>query len=143
MSKEPIDKQLVKVTEMEKDIDNAKGELYARYPDVFEQIKIIEEQSKELDKLKEAIKQRLIDEDDFDAHEIGDFVVSVSAVAKIKVVDIDKVPDDFKEVKTVVNEKKAREYLKLMHRPPEGCVDNSFYRLNWRDTSKNKKKESL
>ena len=69
-------------------------------------------------------------------HEVGDLKVSLSAVAKVKVVDIDKVPAEFKEVKTVVKEKKAQEYLKIMGECPEGLEDNSYYRLNWKYSKK-------
>ena len=81
---------------------------------------------------KDAVKAKLIENKDFDLHEVGDLRVSVSAVANVKVVDMDKVPADFKEVKTVADIKKAKEYLKVMKRVPEGFEDTSFYRLNWR-----------
>lgn len=132
MPTESVDTQLVKVAQMEMLAAEALEALHSEYPDVFKRIEEIQKQNEGVQKLKDAIKQRLIEEKDFDLHEIGNLSVSLSAVAKVKLVDIDQVPEDFKETKTVLKEKKAREYLKLMHRAPAGCEDNSFYRLNWK-----------
>ena len=122
--------QVISVTENE--LDNQLKTLERQNPDVFKQIKAIEKAREEVQKLKDAVKAKLIEEKDFDLHEVGNLRVSVSAVANVKVVDMDKVPEDFKEVKTVADTKKAKEYLKVMKRVPEGFEDASFYRLNWR-----------
>ena len=122
--------QVISVTENE--LDNQLKTLERQNPDVFKQIKAIEKAREEVQKLKDAVKAKLIEDKDFDLHEVGNLRVSVSAVANVKVTDIDKVPDDFKEVKTVADTKKAKEYLKVMKRVPEGFEDASFYRLNWR-----------
>ena len=122
--------QVISVTENE--LDNQLKTLERQNPDVFKQIKAIEKAREEVQKLKDAVKNKLIENKDFDLHEVGNLRVSVSAVANVKVVDMDKVPEDFKEVKTVADIKKAKEYLKVMKRVPEGFEDTSFYRLNWR-----------
>ena len=122
--------QVISVTENE--LDNQLKALERQNPDVFKQIKAIEKAREEVQKLKDAVKAKLIENKDFDLHEVGNLRVSVSAVANVKVVDMDKVPEDFKEVKTVADTKKAKEYLKVMKRVPEGFEDTSFYRLNWR-----------
>ena len=122
--------QVISVTENE--LDNQLKTLERQNPDVFKQIKAIEKAREEVQKLKDAVKNKLIENKDFDLHEVGNLRVSVSAVANVKVVDMDKVPEDFKEVKTVADTKKAKEYLKVMKRVPEGFEDTSFYRLNWR-----------
>lgn len=122
--------QVISVTENE--LDNQLKTLERQNPDVFKQIKAIEKAREEVQKLKDAVKAKLIENKDFDLHEVGNLRVSVSAVANVKVVDMDKVPEDFKEVKTVADTKKAKEYLKVMKRVPEGFEDTSFYRLNWR-----------
>ena len=122
--------QVISVTENE--LDNQLKTLERQNPDVFKQIKAIEKAREEVQKLKDAVKAKLIEDKDFDLHEVGNLRVSVSAVANVKVVDMDKVPEDFKEVKTVADTKKAKEYLKVMKRVPEGFEDASFYRLNWR-----------
>lgn len=124
--------QVISVTENE--LDNQLKTLERQNPDVFKQIKAIEKAREEVQKLKDAVKAKLIENKDFDLHEVGNLRVSVSAVANVKVVDMDRVPEDFKEVKTVADTKKAKEYLKVMKRVPEGFEDTSFYRLNWRIT---------
>lgn len=127
-----VAKEIMTISTAESELDNQLKALERQNPDVFKQIKAIENARAEVQKLKDAVKNKLIENKDFDLHEVGSLRVSVSAVANVKVTDIDKVPDDFKEVKTVADTKKAKEYLKVMKRVPEGFEDTSFYRLNWR-----------
>lgn len=127
-----ITRQIKDIAVAESELDDQLKALERQNPDVFKQIKAIESARAEVQKLKDAVKAKLIADKDFDLHEVGQLRVSVSAVANVKVVDMDKVPDDFKEVKTVADTKKAKEYLKVMKRVPEGFEDASFYRLNWR-----------
>lgn len=132
MPEDNITKEIKAISVSESELDNQLKTLERQNPDVFKQIRAIEQARAEVQKLKDAVKAKLIENKDFDLHEVGDLRVSVSAVANVKVVDMDKVPDDFKEVKTVADTKKAKEYLKIMKRVPEGFEDTSFYRLNWR-----------
>ena len=134
MPEDNIAKEIMAISTTESELDNQLKALERQNPDVFKQIKAIEQARAEVQKLKDAVKAKLIENKDFDLHEVGDLRVSVSAVANVKVVDIDQVSDDFKEVKTVADIKKAKEYLKVMKRVPEGFEDASFYRLNWRIT---------
>lgn len=131
-----ISNELVAIHKQEMEVETALTTLQEQYPEAFAQMKQIEDAQKKVQELKDAVKAKLIENKDFDLHEVGDLKVSLSAVAKVKVIDIDKVPDDFKEVKTVVKEKKAQEYLKVMGRAPEGLEDNSYYRLNWKYNKK-------
>lgn len=131
-----ISSDIAIIEKHEMDVENALSALQEQYPDVFQKIKAIEDARKDVQVLKDAVKAKLIENRDFDLHEVGDLKVSLSAVAKVKVVDIDKVPAEFKEVKTVVKEKKAQEYLKVMGECPEGLEDNSYYRLNWKYSKK-------
>ena len=132
MPEDNMTKEIKAISVSESELDNQLKTLERQNPDVFKQIRAIEQARAEVQKLKDAVKAKLIENKDFDLHEVGDLRVSVSAVANVKVVDMDKVPDDFKEVKTVADTKKAKEYLKIMKRVPEGFEDTSFYRLNWR-----------
>lgn len=127
-----IDSELVQIAEKEKGAEQALAQLHAEYPQVFEQMANIENAYAEVQKLKDAVKEKLIASEDFDLHRIGKLRVSVSKTAKVKVKDIDAVPDDFKSTEVVANEKKAREYLKVMGELPKGFEDASFYRLNWK-----------
>ena len=129
---ESLDKELSEIAVREASVEDQLVALQTQYPDVFKQIKAIEDAKQEVQRLKDAVKARLVADQDFDLHEVGDLSVSVSAVAKVKVADIDKVPDDFKEEMVVANEKKAQEYLKVMGKLPEGFTDASYYRLNWK-----------
>lgn len=127
-----LDKELSEIAVREASVDDQLVALQTQYPDVFKQIKAIEDAKQEVQRLKDAVKARLVANQDFDLHEVGDLSVSVSAVAKVKVVDIDKVPEEFKDEMVVANEKKAQEYLKVMGKLPEGFTDASYYRLNWK-----------
>lgn len=127
-----LDKELSEIAVREASVDDQLVALQTQYPDVFKQIKAIEDAKQEVQRLKDAVKARLVANQDFDLHEVGDLSVSVSAVAKVKVVDIDKVPEEFKDEMVVANEKKAQEYLKVMGKLPDGFTDASYYRLNWK-----------
>ena len=129
---ESLDKELSEIAVREASVEESLVALHEQYPDVFKQIEAIETAKQEVQRLKDAVKARLIADQDFDLHEVGDLSVSVSAVAKVKVVDINKVPDEFKDEMVVANEKKAQEYLKVMGKLPEGFSDASYYRLNWK-----------
>lgn len=132
MPETEISNEIVAIQNKEMEVEKALSLLQEQYPEAFAQLRAIEDAQKRVQELKDSVKAKLIEQKDFDLHEVGDLKVSLSAVAKVKVIDIDKVPDDFKEVKTVVKEKKAQEYLKVMGRVPEGLEDNSYYRLNWK-----------
>lgn len=136
MPEDNLNNEIMAIQEQEWEVEKALSTLQEQYPDAFAQMKQIEEAQKKVQALKDAVKAKLIEDKDFDLHEVGDLKVSLSAVAKVKVVDMDKVPDDFKEVKTVLKEKKAQEYLKVMGKCPEGLEDNSYYRLNWKYSKK-------
>lgn len=129
---ESLDEQMSEIAVKEASVEGQLIALQEQYPDVFKQIEAIETAKQEVQRLKDAVKARLIADQDFDLHEVGDLSVSVSAVAKVKVVDIDQVPDDFKDEMVVANEKKAQEYLKVMGKLPDGFADASYYRLNWK-----------
>ena len=129
---EDLDKELSAIAVREQTVEESLVKLQTEYPDVFKQIQAIDEARAEVQRLKDAVKARLIAEKDFDLHKVGNLTVSVSAVAKVKVSDLDAVPEDFKETLVVADEKKAQEYLKVMGKCPEGFTDASYYRLNWR-----------
>lgn len=128
---EDLDKELSAIAVRERTVEENLMELQEKYPDVFKQIQAIDKAKAEVQRLKDAVKARLIAEKDFDLHQVGDLTVSVSVVAKVKVKDIENVPDEFKETLVVADEKRAKEYLKVMGKCPEGFVDASYYRLNW------------
>lgn len=132
MDESPIDGELVQIAEREQSAEQALAKLHQEYPQVFEQMKQIEAAFADVERLKTAVKEKLVKDQDFDLHRIGKLRVSVSKTAKVKVKDIDAVPEDFKSTEVVVNEKKAREYLKVMGELPAGFEDVSFYRLNWK-----------
>lgn len=132
MDESPIDGELVQIAEREQSAEQALAKLHQEYPQVFEQMKQIEAAFADVERLKTAVKEKLVKDQDFDLHRIGKLRVSVSKTAKVKVKDIDAVPEDFKSTEVVVNEKKAREYLKVMGELPAGFEDASFYRLNWK-----------
>ena len=128
----PIDGELVQIAEKEKSAEQALAQLHAEYPQVFEQMTNIENAYAEVQKLKDAVKEKLVASQDFDLHRVGNLRVSVSKTAKVKVADMSKVPDDYKKTEVVADEKRARERLKVLGELTPGFEDASFYRLNWK-----------
>lgn len=104
------------------------------HPEVFAQIKRINEQKEAVDNLWNKLKEKLIEAGDTDVHEVheGDYkcTFSLSKTSKVGVVDIDKVPEEFVEVQKVADPKKLKSYYELYGEVPAGCEDKSFYRLN-------------
>lgn len=104
------------------------------HPEVFAQIKKINEQKEAVDKLWEKLKEKLIAAGDTDVHEVinGDYkcTFSISKTSKVGVVDVDKVPEQFVETKKVADPAKLKAYYELYGEVPDGCEDKSFFRLN-------------
>ena len=73
------------------------------HPEVFAQIKRINEQKEAVDNLWNKLKEKLIEAGDTDVHEVreGDYkcTFSLSKTSKVGVVDIDKVPEEFVDSK--------------------------------------------
>lgn len=121
------------LAELEQSVDSREKELQKKYPDVFAEIAKIEADKGRIKDLKDALKAALIEDDDLDMHTVSNKKYSVSKVVVLKVDDIDEVPDDFKSMQMVANEKKAQDYYKLMDEPPKGFKDKSYYKFNWKE----------
>lgn len=104
------------------------------HPEVFAQIKSINEQKEAVDALWNKLKEKLIETGDTDVHEVreGNYkcTFSLSKTSKVGVTDINKVPEEFVEVKKVADPAKLKSYYELYGEVPTGCEDKSFYRLN-------------
>lgn len=123
----------VELAELEQSVDSRERELQKKYPEVFKELLKLEADKGRIKDLKEELKASLIKEDDLDMHTVGTKKYSVSKVVILKVDNIDEVPDDFKSMQLVANEKKAQDYYKLMDEPPKGFKDKSYYKLNWKE----------
>lgn len=132
MNQPTINDSVKDIAIIEADVEQQLATLQQQYPDIFKQIEYIEEQKRKVNEFKESIKQRLIDTQDFDLHEVDGVKISVSKIAKLDVDNINDVPDEFKEVATTANVKKATDYMKVMGEMPKGFKDKSYYRLNWK-----------
>lgn len=124
---------IASIADTEKSLAKQLDALKENNPAVFAELDKISNAQKEVDKLKAALKSYLEEEKDYDVHEVGNVRVSISRITKIAVGDIEEVPADFKETKTmeVANEKKAGDYLRLYGSLPKGFVDKSYSRFNW------------
>ena len=124
---------IASIADTEKSLAKQLDALKENNPAVFAELDKISNAQKEVDKLKAGLKSYLEEEKDYDVHEVGNVRVSVSRITKIAVGDIEEVPADFKETKTmeVANEKKAEDYLRLYGSLPKGFVDKSYSRFNW------------
>lgn len=124
------------IVQLQSTLEQEEKAIEQKHPEVFAQIQDINERKAKVDKLWEALKQRLVEEGDTDVHEVreGDYVCrfSLSKTSKVGVTDIEKVPSEFVEVKKVADPTKLKQYYELYGKVPEGCEDKSFYRLNKR-----------
>lgn len=111
----------------------AEKALREKYPEAFAEFDKVAKMKAEVAAYKDTIKAELIEDGDFDTHQVENYNISVSRIVKLDVLDADKVSDDFKDVQTVIDLKKAQEWKKVMRKTPEGFEDKTTYRLNWKE----------
>lgn len=133
------------IIKLQDELDRQEQALQRANPELFAQIKAVEEAKKNIDTMWSALKEKLVEANDFDVHEVEQegFVCSysVSKTSKIVPVDMDKVPEEFTEVKKVADPAKLKAYYELYGEVPAGCEDKSFYRLNKKITAKGIKEQ--
>lgn len=136
MSMEDIDvSEMVKsIADAEKSLAKRMDDLKTKHPKVFAELDAISEAQKEVDALKATLKSYLESRHDYDVYEAGGVRASVSKIVKIGVEDINRVPNEYKKTETVVvaDEKKVMEEYKVFGTLPDGFVDKSYSRLNWK-----------
>ena len=119
--------------ELEEQTNKRENDLKEKYPEVFVELLDIARARGECEDLKKELKSLLVAHDDMDNHEVNGHKFSVSKIVRLETEDIDLVPDEFKSMQVVADEKKAQDYYKLMGIAPEGFKDKSYHRLNWGD----------
>lgn len=119
------------LAELERQTDARENDLKAKYPEVFVELLDIARARGEIEGLKKELKSLLIAQDDMDNHEVDGRKYSVSKIVRLETDNIDLVPDEFKSMQIVADEKKAQDYYKLMGIVPDGFKDKSYHRLNW------------
>ncbi len=119
------------LAELEKQTDERESKLKSKYPEVFVELLDIARARGECEELKRELKSLLIAQDDMDNHEVDGRKYSVSKIIRLETQNIDMVPDEFKSMQIVADEKKAQDYYKLMGVVPQGFKDKSYHRLNW------------
>ena len=77
-----------------------------------------------------SVKNALIEAGYFDIIENEYFKVSVTKVSGIKVVDINKLPEEMTETVKVAKTDKIKKHYELYDKLPDGAVDSSYYRLS-------------
>lgn len=119
------------LAELEKQTDERESELKSKYPEVFVELLDITRARGQCEELKRELKSLLIAQDDMDNHEVDGHKYSVSKIIRLETQNIDMVPNEFKSMQVVADEKKAQDYYKLMGVVPQGFKDKSYHRLNW------------
>lgn len=119
------------LAELEKQTDERESELKSKYPEVFVELLDIARARGQCEELKRELKSLLIAQDDMDNHEVDGHKYSVSKIIRLETQNIDMVPNEFKSMQVVADEKKAQDYYKLMGVVPQGFKDKSYHRLNW------------
>lgn len=126
--------EALEIVRLQTVLEQEESAIEQAHPEVFAQIKEINERKAAVDKLWEKLKAKLVEEGDTDVHEVyeGNYkcTFSLSKTSKVGVVDINKVPEEFVEVKKVADPAKLKAYYELYGEVPAGCEDKSFYRLN-------------
>jgi hypothetical protein len=112
-------KLLKKVTEFE--LQNAE---FAKF------LKTQNEMQRKVTQMWDDVKNALVQAGYFDVIENENFRVSVSKVSGIKVVDLDKLPDEFTHTVKVAKADEIKKHYELYGELPDGVVDSSYYRLN-------------
>ena len=125
---EDVARELV---ELEKQTDEREAELKKKYPEVFVELLDIERNRGLCEELKRELKSLLVAQNDLDNHEVDGRKYSVSKIVRLQTDNIDLVPNEFKSMQVVADEKKAQDYYKLMGVAPDGFKDKSYHRLNW------------
>lgn len=118
---------------LQKETDAREDVLKNKYPEVFTELLEIASARGKCEELKKELKSLLIARDDMDNHEVDGHKYSVSKIIKLETENIDIVPDEFKSLQVVADEKKAQDFYKLMGIVPEGFKDKSYHRLNWNE----------
>lgn len=121
------------LVEADKQLKEYQDTLHKKYPDLKDELAQVDRLSARFDALKSELKESLVEEDDYDIHEVGGKKYSVSKVIKLSVKNIDMVPETFKSVMEVADEKKAQGHYKLYGTPPDGFEDKSYNKLNYKD----------
>lgn len=134
MQSDKADTLIAKIVEAELAVENKKAELRQKYPDYEKEMSWVEKTEDEIKEAKEELTKYLADNQDFDTHKVSGHIVSVTRVVKLEVDDVEKVPDDLKEMKTdwQVDVKEAQNQIKMLGGTLPGFKDKSYYRLNFK-----------
>lgn len=129
-----IEEKMEKVIQAQKVADKAYAAIEDDFPEAWQRLEQIRLAREKADELKAEIRQDLIQAEDYEVHKISGYNISVTRIAKVAVVDAEKVPMDYKtptKEKWDVDVKKAQEDLKELGMLPDGFADKSTYKLNW------------
>lgn len=123
---------------MELQVAQQMCELRDTHREVFDLMDKLSADEKEIADRKSAIKSFLINREDYDVHEDTGYRLrySLTKISRIDVPDLDKVPEKYKKVETVADIDKALDDYRLTGQLPDGFIDKSYCRLNWKPTSK-------
>lgn len=131
-----VDDRLAQVLEAQRKADEAYASIEQDFPEAWERLQKIEYIRNQAEELKQKIRDELIEQKDYDLHQVNGYNVSVSKTVKLVAVDPEAIPMEFKkptEEKWDVDVKHAQEYFKVTKQLPAGFEDKSSYKLNWRE----------
>ena len=128
-----IDDLAKEIIAEEKRLQQYKKDIEEEFPDAQRHYDTLNKGLEELAKKRDELKAKLIEEGDYDIHQVDGRQFSISKVVKMKVDNIDEVDPDFKQTMEVADEKRAAKYYKLYGEAPKGFVDNSYNKINWKE----------
>lgn len=128
-----IDDMIHSIIGAERRVNIELKRLKEEYKQVFERYDSLVKEQEEIEHMKATVKDRLIEDEDFDLHKVDGYKISVCPVVKLAVQDEDAIDEKYKSTEVVVNVKKAQDYKKLSGRLPEGFVDKTYHRMIWKE----------
>jgi hypothetical protein len=125
-----VNKLAQKATKEEQKVLAAATEFQLQNKEFANWLKVQSERERKVKQMWDEVKEALVAEGYFDVIENENFRVSVSKVSGIKVVDLDKLPDEFTHTVKVAKVEDIKKHYELYGELPDGAVDSSYYRLN-------------
>lgn len=124
------EKLALKATKEEQKLLAAVAEFQLQNKEFANWLKKQNEMERKVKQMWDAVRDELVQAGYFDVIENENFRVSVSKVSGIKVVDLNKLPDEFTHTVKVAKVEDIKKHYELYGELPDGTVDSSYYRLN-------------
>jgi ABC-type uncharacterized transport system substrate-binding protein len=125
-----IEEMANKIVEEEKTLVKLQEDFALQSAEFAAYLKTQQEAQKNIDNMWANVKKALIEAEYFDVLENDNFKISVTPVTSIKVVDVDKLPENLVEMVKVAKMDQIKKDFEYYNTLPDGVVNQPIYRLN-------------